>query len=70
MCFMVVFNCKPQSLNLRVEIFLLYNRDVMGKGRLVTGIKKGTYLNEHWVLSTNNEARNTTSETNEVLYGD
>ena len=38
--------------------------------RPVTGIKEGTYCMGHWVLCTNNESWNTTSKTNDVLYGD
>ena len=33
-------------------------------------IKEGMYCMEHWVLYTNNELGNTTSKTNDVLYGD
>ena len=45
----------------------------MGVGEwvsLVMGIKEGTYFNELWVLYGNNESWNTTSKTNDVLYGD
>ena len=38
--------------------------------RPVMGIKEGTYCMEHWVLYTNDKTWNTTSKTNEVLYGD
>ena len=38
--------------------------------RLVTGIKEGTYCMEHRVSYANNESWNTTSKTNDVLYGD
>ena len=44
-----------------------------GVGRCVSsvmGIKEGTYCMEHWVLYTNNESWNTTSKTNDVMYGD
>ena len=37
---------------------------------LVMGIKEGTYFMEHCVLHANNESRNTTSKTNNVLYAD
>ena len=37
---------------------------------LVMGIKEGTDCMEHWVLYTNNESWDTTSKTNNVLYGD
>ena len=37
---------------------------------LVMGIKEGMYCMEHWVLCANNESWNTTSKTNDVLYGD
>ena len=36
----------------------------------VMGIKEGTYCMEHWVLYANNESRNTTSKTKEILYSD
>ena len=37
---------------------------------LVVGIKEGTYCcMEHWVLHVNSESWNTTSKTNDVLYG-
>ena len=36
----------------------------------VMGIKEGMYCMEHWVLHANNESWNTTSKTNDVLYGD
>jgi len=36
----------------------------------VTGIKEGTFCMEHWVLYANNESWNTTSKTNDVMYGD
>jgi len=36
----------------------------------VMGIKEGMYCMEHWVLYVNNESWNTTSKTNDVLYGD
>ena len=36
----------------------------------VMGIEEDTYCMEHWVLNTNNESRNTTLKTNDVLYGD
>ena len=36
----------------------------------VKGIKEGTYCMVHWVLYANNESRNITSETKDVLYGD
>ena len=38
--------------------------------RLVMGSKEGTYRMEHWVLNANNESWNTTTKTNDVLYGD
>ena len=38
--------------------------------RPVMSIKEGTYYTEHWVLYANNESWNTTSKTNDVLYGD
>ena len=36
----------------------------------VMRIKEGTYCLEHCVLYANNESWNTTSKTNNVLYGD
>ena len=36
----------------------------------VMGIKEGTNCMEHWVLYANNESWNTTSKTNDALYGD
>ena len=45
-------------------------RGVGGWASLVMGIKEGTYCMEHWVLDANNESWNTTSKTNDVLYGD
>ena len=36
----------------------------------VMGIKEGTYCMERWVLYPNNESWNTTTKTNDVLYGD
>ena len=41
-----------------------------GWASLVMGIKEGMYCMEHWVLYANNESWNTTSKTNDVLYGD
>ena len=38
--------------------------------RPVIGIKEGTYCVVHWVLYTNNESWNTTSETNNVPDAD
>ena len=35
----------------------------------VMDIKEGTYCMKHWVLYANNESWNTTSKTNDVLYG-
>lgn len=52
--------------NLRV----LEGREGWGWGSLVLSIKEGTCCNEHWVLYTNNQALNTTTKTNDVLYGD
>ena len=46
--------------------------EVRGMGgwvSLVMFIKEGTYCMEHWVLYANNESWNTTSKTNDVLYG-
>ena len=37
---------------------------------MVMGIKEGTYFMKHWVLYANNKSWNTTSKTNDVLYGD
>ena len=37
---------------------------------LVIDIKEGTYSIEHWVLYINNESWNTTSKTNDILYGE
>lgn len=34
------------------------------------GIKEGMYCMEHWALYADNESWNTTSKTNNVLYGD
>ena len=36
----------------------------------VMGNKDGTDCMEHWVLCVNNDPWNTTSKTNDVLYGD
>ena len=55
-----------QGNNLRV----LQGRGVGGCASLVKGITKGTYCMEHWVLYTNYESWNTTSKTNDILYGD
>ena len=38
--------------------------------RPVMGIKEGMDCMEQWVLYANNELWNTTSKTNDVLYGD
>ena len=38
-------------------------------GNRVMGIKEGKYCNEDWVLYVTNESLNTTSKTNDVLYG-
>ena len=40
-----------------------------GWGNRVIGIKEGTYCDEQWVLYATNESWNTTSRTNDVLYG-
>ena len=45
-------------------------RSVGDCDKLVMGIKEGTYCMEDWVLYANNEAWNTISNTNEVLFGD
>jgi len=34
------------------------------------GIKEGTFCMEHWVLYANNESWNSTSKTNDIMYGD
>ena len=52
--------------NLRV----LEEKLVGGWVVLVIGIKEGMCGMEHWVLQGNNESWNTTSKTNDVLYGD
>ena len=41
-----------------------------GGASLVMGIKEGTYCMVHWVLYTTNESWNSTSKTNDVVYGD
>ena len=43
---------------------------VGGWVNLVMGIKEGTYWMEHCVLYANNESWNTTSKTDDVMYGD
>ena len=40
------------------------------KGGRGEGIKKGMDCMEHWVFYANSESWNTTSKTNDVLYGD
>ena len=45
-------------------------RRVGGWASQVMGSKEGTYCMEHWVLHASNESWNTTSKTNDVLYGD
>ena len=45
-------------------------REVGDWDRPVMGSKEGTYCMEHWVLNANNESWNTTSKTNDVLYGE
>ena len=45
-------------------------RGVGDWARPVITIKEGTYCMEHWVLYANNESWNTTSKTENVLYGD
>ena len=37
---------------------------------LVMDSKEVTYCMEHWVLYMNSESWNTTSKTNDILYGD
>ena len=49
---------------------VLEGREVRGWASQVKGIKEGTYCMEHWVLYADNESWNTTSKTNDVLYGD
>ena len=44
-------------------------RAVGGWASLVMGIKEDTDCSEHWLLHANNKSWNTTSKTNDVLYG-
>jgi len=55
---------------LRNKLGVLEGRGVGGGVSLVMGIKEVMYRMEHWVLYANNELRNTTSKTNDVMYGD
>ena len=41
-----------------------------GWDMLVMGSEEGMHCMEHWVLYASNESWNTTSKTNDVLYGD
>ena len=52
------------------KLRVLEQKWVGGWVNLVTGIKEGTDCMEIWVLYTNNESWNTTSKTNDLLYGD
>ena len=52
------------------KLRILEGREEEGWVSPVMGIKEGTYYMEHWVLYTNNESWNTTSKTNDGLYGD
>ena len=52
------------------KLKVLEGRGVGGWASSVKGIKEGMYCTEHWVLYTNNGSWNTTSKTNDVLYGD
>ena len=55
---------------LRSKLRVFEGRRMGGWVSLVVGIKEGTDCMEHWVLHANNESWNTTSKTNDVLYGD
>ena len=46
-----------------------FRGELEGWGSGVMDIKESTYCMEHWVLYANNESWNTTSKTNNVLYG-
>ena len=39
-----------------------------GLGNWVTGIKEGTWCDEHWVFYATEESLNSTSETNNTFY--
>jgi len=45
-------------------------RDIKSTPAGGSGIGEGTFCMEHRVLCTNNESWNTTSKTNDVIYGD
>ena len=51
------------------KLVVLEGKWVGGWVSPVMGIKEGMYYMDHWVLYANNESWNTTSKTNDVLYG-
>ena len=53
----------------RNKLRVLKMRRMWGWVSLVMGIEEGTYCMGHWVFYTNNESWNTTSKTNDVLFG-
>ena len=44
-----------------------WRREAGGRGNGVTGIKEGTWCEEHWVLHTTDESLTSSSETNNTL---